>query len=67
VLSFDNNNTNESNVHLKKNMIKKDVIIIGAGASGIMCAIYSGKEADLFLFLIIRQDGKKNSHFRRGS
>jgi predicted Rossmann fold flavoprotein len=36
--------------HLK-NMIKKDVIIIGAGASGMMCAIESGKRGRSALVL----------------
>jgi predicted Rossmann fold flavoprotein len=36
--------------HLK-NMIKKDVLIIGAGASGMMCAIESGKRGRSVLVL----------------
>ncbi len=35
----------------RKNMIKKDVIIIGAGASGMMCAIESGKRGRSVLVL----------------
>ena len=32
-------------------MIKKDVIIIGAGASGMMCAVESGKRGQYVLIL----------------
>ncbi len=42
---------NEKHNNSRQNMIKKDVIVIGAGASGLMCAIECGKRGRSILVL----------------
>ena len=46
-----NINTLSSEAHYNKGSMKKDVIIIGAGAAGLMCAIESGKRGRSVLIL----------------
>ncbi len=47
---------------ISDNIIKKDVIIIGAGASGMMCAIECGKRGRSVLVLDHAEKiGKKSS------
>ncbi len=50
----------------QENMIKKDVIIIGAGASGLMCAIESGKRGRSVLVLDHADKPGKKIHISGG-